>query len=156
MVKQNFDGTFTFKNGVTAKLVNGKYKLINKQMGGRVSMPSEYFGNITNLYSSQNTNNNNIDINNEIPSGDLAREAIPSTFNGGDKFDSDIYSGSSFDSNFDEPDKINNAVASQQTGGDNLSKLNYIFDKKTNKKYNLFSEKGKQLLKSYVNQFKKN
>ena len=48
MVKKNSDGTFTFKNGVTARLVNGKYKLINKQIGGRVSMPSEYFGNIHN------------------------------------------------------------------------------------------------------------
>ena len=86
MVRENKDGTFTFKNGVTAKLVNGQYKLVHRninQNGGRVSMPSEYFGNMTKFYQDIPTNNQVVNPNAELPSGDLAREAIPSTQFGG-------------------------------------------------------------------------
>ena len=85
MVKQNSDGTFTFKNGVTAKLVDGQYKLVNRnvsQDGGRVAMPSEYFGNMTKFYQDVPTNNEVVNMDAKLPSGDLAREAIPQT--GGD------------------------------------------------------------------------
>lgn len=88
MVKQNSDGTFSFKNGVTAKLVNGKYKLVHRninQDGGRVSMPSEYFGNMTKFYQDVPTNNEVVNPNAELPTGELAREAIPATQFGGNK-----------------------------------------------------------------------
>lgn len=87
MVKQNSDGTFTFKNGVTAKLVNGKYKLVHRnvtQEGGKVSMPSEYYGNMTKFYQDTPTNNEVVNADAALPSGELAREAIPQTQFGGD------------------------------------------------------------------------
>ena len=86
MVKQNPDGTFTFKNGVTAKLVNGEYKLVHRnvsQNGGKISLPSEYYGNMTKFYQDIPTNNEVVNPDASLPSGELARQAIPQTQFGG-------------------------------------------------------------------------
>ena len=126
MVKENPDGTFTFKNGVTAKLVNGEYKLINKkvspQTGGKVSLPSEYFGNMTKFYQDIPTNNDVVNPNAELPSGDVAREAIPTTQFGGNSYG---------------------------------NKLDYIYDIDTHESVSLFSNRGKELLKKYIRMSKK-
>ncbi len=127
MVLKNSDGTYTFKNGVTAKLVNGKYELVHRnthpQTGGRVSMPSEYFGNMTGFYKDIPTNNDVVNPNAELPGGgDLARSALPT---------------------------------SQQFGGSGEHKLDFIYDIHTNKKVYIFSNEGKNLLKNYIQMSKK-
>ena len=123
MVRENADGTLTFKNGVTAKLVNGEYQLVQssfKQDGGRVAMPSNYFGNINSFYQDIPTNNEVVNPNSELPNGELAREAIPKTMEG------------------------------HQEGGAEGHKLDFIYNIFTKKNVSLFSEEGKNLLKKYI------
>ena len=173
MVIKNDDGTYSFRNGVKAIKVNGKYKIINNQEGGRVSMPSQYYGDINSIYSeSAGVTKEVVNVNNTLPSGDLAREAIPSTFKGGnlgadakvnveadvEEGDVEFYSdSSSFNSNFDEQkeEKVEQKKENElHTGGESdESKLNYIYDVKNNQKYSIFSQKGKMLLKSYIRKF---
>lgn len=157
MVLKNEDGTYLFQNGVTAKMINGKLKIINKQTGGRVSMPSQYFGDINSIYNDASVSNDVVDMNNQLPTSDLARNALPSTFKGGEYelASEDSAGSSSFHSNFDEQSqnqKKDIKKNDNKKGGD-YSKLNFIYDPNTNIKYSIFSKMGKTILKNYVNLF---
>ena len=120
--------------------------MINKQTGGRVSMPSQYLGDTGHIYNNASVSNDVVDTNNQLPTSDLARNALPSTFKGGEyELASEDTVSSSFHSNFDEQsqNQKNTKKNDNKKGGD-YSKLNFIYDPNTNISIQFFQKGVKQ------------